>query len=192
MRMVQFSQGLCCWPRRFDVGNSSRPAQQTQDESPSAVASPGESLSILRRPTRACLSELNTGSASGAADGKIIPDYTIGRVPVPFKSILKRSHEGDVSSDQHPVKAVRFEPSMIVHCIESENTFRPVGRTRKYSRTYRQKVRNEARENQSSVVKANTGKNREISALGQKLRKHLSSEPPSTPWEWKHLPLALL
>ncbi len=183
MRMVQVYQGLCCWPRRFDGGNSSQPVQQTQDESPSAVASPGESLSILqaRRPTRACLSELNIGSASGAADGKVIPDYTIGRAPVPPKSILKRSHEGAVSSDERPVKSVRFEQDMMIYRIEPRKAFRRVPLTRKYSRSYRQRVKSEARKNQSSVVKANTGKNREVSALGEELRKQLRSEAPSPP-----------
>lgn len=183
MRTGQFSQGLCCWPRRFDGGNSSQPVQQTQDQSPLAVTSASESLSTLqaRRPTRACLSELNIGSASGAADSKIIPDYTIGRTPVPPKSILKRSHEGDVSSDEHPVKSVRFEQDLMVYRIEPHNGVRRVRLACKYSGTYRQRVKSEARKNQSSVVKANTGKNREISALGEELRKQLRSEAQSRP-----------
>ena len=194
MRMNQISRGLCCWPRRFDDGNSSQPVRQTQNESPSAVASPGESLSILQRPTqarpvRACLSELNIGSAS-VADCKIISDYTVGRAPVPLKSILKRSHEGDVSSDEHPVKSVKFEQDRVVHHIEPDNAVRPVHPTRKFSRTYRQMVKNQARRNQSSVVQANTGKNREISARGQELRKHLRSQAPSPPLEYKLLSLA--
>ena len=179
MRMIQFSQGLCCWPQRFDGGNSSQPARQAQDKSPSAVASSGESLSVLQRPTRACLSELNIGSVSGAADCKIIPDYSVGGAPVPLKSILKRSREGDECSDEQPVKSVRFEQNMMVHRIELRNDVKPVHPTRKCSRTYRQRVKTEARENQSSLVKANTGKNREISALGQELRKQLRSEAPS-------------
>lgn len=180
MRMKQISRGLCCWPRRFDDGNSSQPVRQTQNESPSAIASAGESLSILQRPTRACLSELNIGSAS-AADCKIIPDYTVGRAPVPLKSILKRSHDGDVSSDERPVKSVKFEQDRVVHRVEPHNAVRPVHPTRKFSRAYRQMVKSQARKNQSSVVKANTGKNREISARGQELRKHLRSEAPSPP-----------
>ena len=184
MRCVHLSQGLCCWPRHLDGGNSSQLVQQAQNEPPSAGASAGESLSILQtqRPKRACLSELNTGSASGSADCKIIPDYTIGRVPVPPKSILKRSHERAVSSDEHPVKSVRFEQDMMIYRIEPRDAVRRVPLTRKYSRKYRQRVKSEARKNQSSVVKANTGKNREISVLGEELRKQLRSEAPSPPW----------
>ena len=193
MRRVHFSTGLCCWAQRSDDGNSSQPMRQAQAHSPptggdqeGAAGAGGSSVGSesLFAPqasgeARADQGVPDPGAASGSTDGWIIPGYAVDRAPGPIKSILKRSHEEPESAGERCARRVRFEQKMTVYRIESRRAVGRPNQARVYSRTYQHMLKSEIRKKQSPAVQANTRKNRDISAVGERLRKQLRFAAPA-------------